>query len=157
MQLVLGDAVRGPHHSCVVHQQHMPARQQPLLAARQAVVLPARQVANDMKPCKTCLQLHIRDLLADGHASCAVDDFHADGRFALGLEDVVDQVLRRKVDIAAAVWIVLTEHALRVQTAQTPVARTLAKRCQLSACYQACWIHDFNQHGGRDCLHHTQH
>ena len=63
---------------------------------------------------KSHLQMHISYVLAKGHASLPINDLHSDGRIALGLQNIVDQVLGGKVYIAAAVRIVLTEHTLRI-------------------------------------------
>jgi hypothetical protein len=58
--------------------------------------------------------VHISDVLSQGHPCLAIDDLHADWGVALGLEDIIDQVLWCKIDIAASVRVVLTEHALRI-------------------------------------------
>lgn len=66
------------------------------------------------------------DLIEEGicpqHATHAVHHLHADGGAALGLQRVIHQVLAIKVDIAAAVGVVLAQRALRVQAAQAPAA-----------------------------------
>ncbi len=77
------------------------------------------------------LQVDIRDVFPDGDARGAVDDLHPDGRLALGLEHVVDQVLGREVDIAPPVRVVLAQHALGVQATQAP-AEGGAQMYQLS-------------------------
>ena len=66
------------------------------------------------------LQVHISNVLAQRYSSLPVNDLHADGRIALGLQDIIDQVLWGEIDIAAAMGVVLTQHTLRVQAAQAP-------------------------------------
>ena len=66
------------------------------------------------------LQMHISNVLAERHSSLPVNDLHSDGRIALGFEHIVDQVLGRKIYVAAAVRVVLTQHALWIEAAQAP-------------------------------------
>lgn len=62
------------------------------------------------------LQLDIRNVLAKRNAGCPVNDLNSDGRFTLGFEDIIDQILRSKIDVAAPVGVMLTQHTLRVKT-----------------------------------------
>ena len=66
------------------------------------------------------LQMHISNILAERHASLPVNDLNSDRRVALGFEHIINQVFGRKVDVAAAVMILLTQHTLWVKTAQAP-------------------------------------
>lgn len=61
------------------------------------------------------LQLHIRDVLAKRNTGCSVNDLDSDGGFTFGFENIVDQVLGSKVDITPSVWVVLTQHTLRIK------------------------------------------
>ena len=83
--------------------------------------------------------MHIRDVFSQRHACSSVNDLNPDRCFALCFEDIIDQVLGCKIDIAPSVRVVLTEHALRVQTTQRPV--TTSARVRLyhwSQGYRAC-------------------
>ena len=62
------------------------------------------------------LQLHIGNVFAKRNTGRSVNNFDSDGGFALGFEDIVNQVLGSEVDIASSVWVVLTQHTLRVKT-----------------------------------------
>jgi hypothetical protein len=65
------------------------------------------------------------DILPQRHPGCAVNYFHSDGRFTLGLQDVIHQILGRKVDITSPVGVVLAQHTLRIQAPQAPAAAKL--------------------------------
>ena len=66
------------------------------------------------------LQMHISNVLAKRHPSLPVNDLHSDWCIALCFEHIVDEVLGRKVHIAAAVRVVLAQHTLWIETAQAP-------------------------------------
>lgn len=54
------------------------------------------------------LEVDVCNVLSQGNPCLPVDDLHSNGSIALGLEDIVDQVLWRKIHIAAPVRIVFT-------------------------------------------------
>ena len=62
------------------------------------------------------LQLDIRNVLAKRNTGRSVNDLDSDGRLTLSFENIIDQILRSKVDIAASVGVMLTQHTLRVKT-----------------------------------------
>lgn len=82
------------------------------------------------------LQVHARDVVADGDSSGAVDNLYSDGSLALGLQHVADQVLGRKIDVAAPVRVVLTQYALRIQATQAPATRQ--SPCKICTCSSQC-------------------
>ena len=53
-------------------------------------------------------------------AGRSVNNLNPDGRIALSLEDIIHKILLIKIYLAASVWIVLTQQALRIQAAQRP-------------------------------------
>ena len=70
------------------------------------------------------LQMDVLGIVANRRCSGAVNDIHADGGLAFGLEHVVDQVLGREVDGAPPVGVMLAQGALRIYAAQAPVGTT---------------------------------
>ena len=64
----------------------------------------------------TNLQLYIRNVFAERNASRSVNDLNSDWGFTFGFKNIIDQILGSKVDIAASVGIMLTQHTLRVET-----------------------------------------
>lgn len=62
------------------------------------------------------LKLYIRNVLAERNTGSSVNNLNSNGGFTLGFENVIDQILGSKIDIATSVGIVLAQHTLRVQT-----------------------------------------
>lgn len=69
------------------------------------------------------LQPQVWDVLINGQAGGTIHQLDAYECAALGLEQVVDQVLTVEVDDASPIWVVLAQRALWVQTAQRPAAQ----------------------------------
>ena len=64
--------------------------------------------------------MHISYVFAQGYAGLPVNDLHSDGRIALSFENIIDQVLWGKIDVASAMRVVFTEHTLWIKAAQAP-------------------------------------
>jgi hypothetical protein len=60
------------------------------------------------------LQVDVCYVFAQRHSCLTINNLHSYWGIAFGLQDIINQILGGKVDVAAPVRVVLTEHTLWV-------------------------------------------